>query len=293
MKRTGLMISMLFLVVAGSVSASEAIARVNGKTIDKKEANIFIKSTQPILDYGMISPEDRRDVINRLIERELLLEAAKKSDIEKSDFFREELRRAKEEIMIKALLQKSFEETIVSASEAKEYYRNNPDKFKSPEKVHARHILLKEEKSAREIIDELKTLKGKELEKRFIELAKERSIAPSAQSGGDLGFFGRNQMLKEFEEKAFSMKAGELSLEPVHSQYGWHVIYVVEKKPAGTVDFDEIKSEILRELKKENFAKRMEKEIEAMKKSADIEILDTAVKSLGSDKNDSTGKKND
>lgn len=93
-----------------------------------------------------------------------------------------------------------------------------------PRKVHARHILVKTEDEAREILFDLK--KGN---KDFEAAARERSICPSGKKGGDLGWFGRGQMIKEFEKAAFSMKPGELS-KPIKTQFGWHIIVVIEAK---------------------------------------------------------------
>ncbi|MBW2973696.1 peptidyl-prolyl cis-trans isomerase [Candidatus Woesearchaeota archaeon] len=90
-----------------------------------------------------------------------------------------------------------------------------------PKKVHAKHILVKTEEEANAILYDLKN--GKD----FDELAKEKSLCPSGKKGGDLGWFGRNQMVKEFETAAFSLKPGELS-KPIKTQFGWHIIKVVE-----------------------------------------------------------------
>lgn len=90
-------------------------------------------------------------------------------------------------------------------------------------KVHAAHILVKTEQEALGILFDVKH--GKD----FGETAKAKSLCPSAKQGGDLGWFGRGQMVKEFEKAAFELKAGELS-KPVKTQFGWHVIKLIESK---------------------------------------------------------------
>lgn len=92
-----------------------------------------------------------------------------------------------------------------------------------PRKVHARHILVKTENEAFEILFDLK--QGKDFE----EIAKEKSLCPSGKKGGDLGWFGRGQMVKEFENAAFELKKGEFS-KPVKTQFGFHIIEVIEVK---------------------------------------------------------------
>lgn len=86
-------------------------------------------------------------------------------------------------------------------------------------KVSASHILVKTEAEANVVLYDVAHGKG------FAEVAKEKSLCPSGKKGGSLGWFGRNQMVKEFETAAFSMKKGEIS-KPVKTQFGWHIIKV-------------------------------------------------------------------
>ncbi len=90
-------------------------------------------------------------------------------------------------------------------------------------KVHALHILVKTEAEANELLFDLK--RGKD----FGEVAKERSLCPSGKKGGDLGWFGKGQMVPEFDKAAFTLKVGEIS-KPVKTQFGYHIIKVVEVK---------------------------------------------------------------
>ncbi|MBW3002900.1 peptidyl-prolyl cis-trans isomerase [Candidatus Woesearchaeota archaeon] len=90
-------------------------------------------------------------------------------------------------------------------------------------KVHAKHILVKTEEEANAILYDLNH--GKD----FDEIAKEKSMCPSGKKGGDLGWFGKGMMVKEFETAAFSLKKDELS-KPVKTQFGWHIIKVIEKE---------------------------------------------------------------
>ena len=92
-----------------------------------------------------------------------------------------------------------------------------------PSKVHAAHILVKTEQEAFVVIYDLNA--GKD----FAEVAKAKSICPSAKKGGDLGWFGKNQMVKEFETAAFSLKPNQIS-KPVKTQFGWHIIKAIEAK---------------------------------------------------------------
>ncbi len=89
------------------------------------------------------------------------------------------------------------------------------------QKVRASHILVKTEVDANSLLFDVKNGKS------FEEAAKEKSICPSGKRGGDLGWFGRGQMVKEFENAAFALKKGEIS-RPVKTQFGWHIIKLVD-----------------------------------------------------------------
>jgi len=203
---------------------------------------------------------------------ELVAEAAEKAGMEKDPEFRKMLELAKKKLLINAYAKKQFESMVVSDSEAKEYYRKHPEKFKIPEQIHARHILLKDEKKANEVIGQLKGLQGEELKKKFIELAKKESIGPTGPKGGDLGYFAKEQMVLPFAKAAFALKKGEITLKPVKTQFGWHVIYLEDRKPSQTVPFEAAKAKIIAGLRQERFVEKMKKETETLKKAAKISI---------------------
>ena len=105
------------------------------------------------------------------------------------------------------------------------------------EEVHARHILVPTEAEAKDIEDELK--KGAD----FATLAKEKSKDPGAADGGDLGYFTKDQMVPEFSAAAFKLDKGQIS-DPVHTQFGWHIIKVEDKRTKPTPTFDQVRGQI-------------------------------------------------
>ena len=169
-------------------------------------------------------------------------------------------------------MKKQFDETVVSNSDAKAYYEKNIKKYKMPEQVKASHILVKTESNATAIINELKPLHGDALKKKFAELAKSKSTGPSGKNGGDLGYFGKTQMVKPFSDAAFALKVGEITPKPVKTQFGYHIIYVSEKKPASTKSFEAVKDQLIATLKQEQFRSNIEKKLKELKSSAKIEI---------------------
>ncbi|MCG6972251.1 MAG: SurA N-terminal domain-containing protein [Desulfobacterales bacterium] len=141
----------------------------------------------------------------------------------------------------------------LSDSEVREYYDENLESFKIPKKVVARHILIKVNPDADpETVKEakekaLKILKMAREGKDFAELAKKYSEGPSRNNGGYLGEFTKESMVKPFADKAFSMKAGEIS-EPVRTRFGWHIIKVEKVIDAHTTPFKDAEKEIRKKL---------------------------------------------
>jgi len=140
----------------------------------------------------------------------------------------------------------------VDEAEIKKFYDENKKEFEHPELVRASHILIRvpegaddatvaEKKKAAEAALERVTSKKED----FTAVAKEVSEEPGAsESGGDLDFFPKDRMVPEFAEAAFAMKTGEISKEPVKTQFGWHIINVTDRKPSGTMPFDEVKEQV-------------------------------------------------
>ena len=152
----------------------------------------------------------------------------------------------------------------ISDEELQKYFTDNQERFNIPAEVKARHILVKTEEEALEVIDLLNG--GAD----FAELAKERSEDPgSKDQGGELGFFKPGEMQPEFEEAAFSMEIGEIS-EPVESLYGFHVIEVLDKKSGREVAFEEVKDQGYDEMAEEKIYNFIQELITRLRAEADI-----------------------
>ncbi|MGM0423588.1 MAG: SurA N-terminal domain-containing protein [Thermodesulfobacteriota bacterium] len=151
----------------------------------------------------------------------------------------------------------------VSAEEIRDYYQQNEDLFARQERAKARHILLRldseaseeEVDQARQKLQEIK----QELQQgaEFSELAKAHSEGPSAIQGGDLGWFSRGSMQEDFEEAAFALQPDEIS-EPVRTEFGLHLIQLVDREEAGTADLDEVREEIRERLAQDKAAQALE-----------------------------------
>ena len=262
----------------GIVHAGDVLATVNGKKITTEDAERFVRATNPQQTMATVSDADKKIITDRLIERQLFIDAAKKAGVENDPEYQKALAIAKDELMINQWMKKQYEATVVSDGEAKEFYEKNKAQFQKPAQVHARHILIKgDEAAAKKIIEELKGLKGDALKEKFIALAKEKSEGPSGPKGGDLGYFSPKQMVPSFDKAAFALKKGEITTTPVKTQFGYHVIYVEDKKDATTVPYEKVKGQIVQNLKQTQFRKMLEKSAKELKSKAEI-VIESAKK---------------
>jgi parvulin-like peptidyl-prolyl isomerase len=180
--------------------------------------------------------------------------------------FQKALKSVKRDLALELWMKKQFDSIKLKDSEIKDFYNKNKAMFKQPETAKARHILLKTEADAKAVIKELKG--GAD----FKELAKTKSTGPSAANGGDLGWFDKKRMVKEFSDAAFKLKKGQYTKKPVKTQFGYHVILLEDKKAAGSVSLDKAKPSIEQSLKVKKFQSQMKSITKKLRSSADIKI---------------------
>ena len=285
------------------------IARVNGVAIDAIELR---RAKKVLLRGQTVPADQQAEVdkqaLGQLLSAELLYQAAAKLEVKDLDkqidakLAEGKARFAKEEDFAKAireleldeknlreytrrdLLISRFVESVivpkvkVTEEDARAFYTQNPDKFSRSESVKASHILIgvdakaspEEKKKAGEKAEKLrKELTGGA---DFATLAKGNSTCPSSQQGGDLGFFGKGQMVPAFEKSAFALKPGEIS-GVVETQFGYHIIKLTEKKPAETVPFKDAKARIEEYLMGQKINAAVGEYLSEAKKTAKVEIL--------------------
>ena len=251
------------------------IAEVNksGITSDQLQ-NAFLNAISRYDDAALSSLDQptivsfKKNILNQLIDYELLYQQAQKEKVKiSSDEINLEIDKIKDnfssteefdaalkansltlaqikenikrQLMINKVLGETKSQVSITDDELLKYYTENQESFFEPEQVHARHILVKTKEEADTLLLQLK-----EGIIDFSELAKEKSTDSSASNGGDLGFFTRGQMVKEFEDAAFSLKPGEIS-EVVQTQFGYHIIKCEEKKEEYSPTFEEAKEKVI------------------------------------------------
>lgn len=262
--------SLLVTAATLSLSASDILVTVNGENITKQDAQTFVTAASPKEKYSDLQPEQQEMVKERLIEKKLFTELAKEENIQEDPEFKRSLEVIKAELMLNIWMKKQMDNVVVSDSEAKDFYEKNKDKFTKESTAHARHILVKEEKEAQAIIDELKPMSGNVLKEKFIELAKSKSTGPSASRGGDLGTFTQDQMVPEFSTAVWSMKEAAISDKPVQTQFGYHVIYLEKRTDAAPMAYEEIKEQIIATLRQKQFTNKISEMSKELKSKAKI-----------------------
>lgn len=239
--------------------ADKILATVGGITITERDVNELIAGLgQRGQAYN--TPEGRRAVLNQVIGNKLLLLDARRNLYEADPIFREQLNKVKENLLISFAGEKAVASVNVTEAEAKEYYDKNAERFMTGETVNASHILVKDEELAKKIYGEI--TKGS---KTFEDAAKEYSTCPSKEEGGNLGDFGRGQMVPEFDTAVFEMEVGEITATPVKTQFGYHLIKLNAKNPEQKVPFTEVSEQISAMLLNEKRRKAYESKINQLK----------------------------
>jgi peptidyl-prolyl cis-trans isomerase C len=263
--------------VAATLSAN-TIVTVNGKAITSEEVNeALMQATQ-----GRFSslPKDKQQemgqrMVQELVMQEVVYDDAKKQKIENSREFKDEFAKVTEQLKKRISVQlwqkKVSDKVAVSEKEVSDYYNKNKAEFQEKDRVHAYHILVKTEDEANKLISQLKYLKGADLENKFTALAKTNSIdSAAAARGGDLGLFAQGQMVPAFDKVVFGMDVGTITTTPVKTEFGYHVIYLKEKKPSRLLSLNEVKNFIIQRIKMDKFKSVVQAKMQELQKTAKI-----------------------
>ena len=217
---------------------SKILASVGGMPITDEDVNDFLRELGPRAQSYM-SPEGRKVILNQLIGSKLLLLDAKRNLLEADPQFKAELAKLKDSLLTSYAAEKAVASVTVSDKDAEDYYNAHKEQFVSDESVNASHILVDSEEKALEILAKINA--G---EITFEDAAKEYSSCPSKANGGNLGDFGKGQMVPEFDEAVFKMETGEITSSPVKTQFGYHLIKLIAKNDAEEMPFASIAGEI-------------------------------------------------
>ena len=290
----------------------DPVAKVNGQPVSAMDLKRARKVLTAQLQGMELTAEQQRELdqtaISQLVSTELLYQAAKGVEVKdlekkvaeklaegKAKFPNEEayqqaiaslemtekdlVEYTRRDLLIRSYIDSAVApKATVADADIKKFYDENGDKFTKPATVRASHILIGVDPSATDADKKAAKEKAEKLRKElaggadFAALAKANSTCPSSQQGGDLGEFGSGQMVPAFETAAFALKPGEIS-GVVETQFGYHIIRLVEKKPEQKVPFSEVQSRIAEYLKGQKINTALGTFVDEARKKATIEIL--------------------
>ena len=241
------------------------VAKIDGKKVTVKDVNNFLQgmTADNRIRLQDLPAQHVGQFVKQYVDVMIIYKKAK--SVEKNPQFKALMKK----MAVDYWLKQKLNNMKITDAEVKKFYEENKDiYFKTTPKVKARHIVVKDEKTAKKLINELKALKGKALEKKFAELAKKYSTGPTKVNGGELGWFDPKQMVQPFADAVNNMKTGELTLKPVKTRFGYHVILVEAKNNKNYMPLNEVKLQIIEYLKRE----RLQKEIQKLKDSSKVDI---------------------
>ena len=223
--------------IAASLLSVPAFAQnaviVNGKPIPKAQLDKMVqKSGQPD------NPQVRDKAREMLVTRELILQEADKRGVTQNESVREQLEQSRVGILVAAVFEDYVEKEGVTDAELKAAYESVKSQYTGKE-YHVEHILVEKEADAKAIIAQLKAGGN------FEEIAKTKSKDPgSAPNGGDLGYVSDKSLVPEFSKAMVQLKNGQVTDKPVKTQFGWHIIKMIDSRDVKAPSFDEMKAQL-------------------------------------------------
>lgn len=244
---------------ATKTDGDELVAIVNGTDIKRDTLGAVMEMAKRSRPGAEI---DEKSLLNDLVSTELARQEAKKSGLGEREDIKAKVENFADKLILNTWMQEKASALDISDEDLKAAYDERIKNMPKNE-YKARHILVKTEDEGKALIEELKT--GKD----FAELAKEKSTGPSGPTGGDLGWFKPQSMVKPFAEAVTALSPGKVSTAPVETQFGWHVIKLEEQREVKLPELENMKPQLKRQLEQ----KKMLEYMTDLRKDADIKIL--------------------
>lgn len=223
----------------------KVLAKIGDEEIKQSDFQTFLQNVPKEQQAYLSNPQARYYYFDQMVAVSLFAKEAEDAHMDETEEAQIAMRLAKKDILAQLGMREALKNVKVTEEEMKAFYEQNHAQFTKGETAHAKHILVDSEETCQKILEEIKS--GA---KSFEDAATEYSSCPSGQRGGDLGDFGRGQMVKEFDEAAFGGPVGEI-LGPVKTQFGYHLILVENRTEATEASFEEVEETIRRNLLKQ------------------------------------------
>jgi len=275
-----LLFSHSLLLAENLPKTDEVLAQVGDSRLTSSRLDMMIDLMPPQIQVMLRSNEQmKKELINRWVDINLIVQEALATKIDQDPLVKLKIDEMKNRVLVETLNSQRLDtQTPVPEEEVKAYYQNHSSEFEQGEQVQAQHILIRleananaeDKEKARKSIDLIQDkLKNGE---SFATLAEQFSEDPGSKNkGGNLGYFGRGQMVKEFEDAAFDTEPGKTS-PPVQTNFGWHLIHVLDRKAPQKLPLEQVSKEIEARLKADRNEQALKKLIEELKSKYPVTV---------------------
>jgi peptidyl-prolyl cis-trans isomerase C len=256
---------------APSAASGEAVATYKGHTLTSGEVTKELERLPAPSRTYLAAPDRKRQFVENLVMNDLLFQEGQKQGFDKDEEIERQVADLRKRLVVQRVMKQYQTPPTITDEMVKAQYDQNPALY-STTQIRASHILVKDEKEAKDILAQLRANPEK-----FADIAREKSAdTTSAKKGGDLGTFGQGRMVPDFERVAFTLKQGEIS-DVVKTQYGYHIITVTERKEGEAKPFDQVKEQIRATMRNKGLQDQVQGHFEKLKKDADLKIDDEAL----------------
>jgi peptidyl-prolyl cis-trans isomerase C len=228
--------------------SEKVLAKIAGKELTEKDYQAFLQKVPAEQRAYAEHPQAKAMYVEQFLTQHLYAQMGVDMKLDETPEFAELMEVMKMEILSQLAMASTLKGIEVTSGECKAFYEDNKESFKKTETVKAKHILVEEEAKANEL---MAAIEAGEIQ--FEEAAKANSMCPSNAQGGDLGEFGKGQMVPAFEEAAFAAEVGKV-VGPVKTDFGYHIILVDEHSEGGVMYFDEVRDQIKAQLSQQKSA---------------------------------------
>lgn len=244
---------------------NKILAIAAGHEITEGELEALIRNYPQDQQIYMANPQARQQVLGQLIAFHLFAKMAEEEKIMETEEYKIMIAKMKQELASHMAATRTVENVKTDEAEEKEYYQTNKAQFVKGMQVKAKHILVDSEELVNQVAKEISDGKN------FEDAAKEYSSCNSRENGGNLGYFGKGQMVPEFEKAAFEGEIGKV-IGPVKTQFGYHLIFVDEKIEGGETAFEQVRGQIHDQLIQDKQRKAYDTKVAELTKKYGVEI---------------------
>lgn len=250
-----------------TIPDDQILAKIGSRTVTEGDLKQMANAVPEKFRYYYQTPEGRKQTLDYIVNIYALAAEAEKQGLDKTPDAEKLLAFTRNDLLARLLLDKMTKESPApSEADGKKYFEQNKTEFSTPESIKLHHVLVENEKEAKDVLARLK--KGE----KFAEIATQVSICPSKAKGGDLDWMPKGSLVPEIEEVAFKMKKGQIE-GPVKSKFGYHILFLEDSKPAEEASFDQVKEYIIEQLKYQKQQEQYEKIADSLRKKMNVQIL--------------------